>query len=364
MRVRKAETISIYKHAIENSLYLEKTITRKKRLKVLAYILFGVVFFSYRDDDSNSSIVHVINGKSQFRTRNFKGIPELYYGLTFTNWKEIKHQNSHISYISRKERAKALFSSLLSYGNVKSYGGCYAYWLDFCLWSIYISIIKPSVIVSNGHYDRLTTTLSELCRINSVEFHMKQHGLLAADGFYIPHKIHCEKVYAYDDIQADVFRKCIIENDDCLYETWYKPGFEFVSNRFDKFTIGIIENKNVENQVTEIYDILKTISKYGTENHDVVIMLHPLSKQSEYEKLVKNCRCNVTFTREKYIDFNMIISTPSTLAYDYVRSGYTGPIIFAQFILRVKDGLENYKNVIHVGSPDELDHIVAEMLKI
>ncbi len=363
MRFRNTKMITAYKYTIDNTLYLEEKISIKKKIKVLAYNLIGSLLFPHRIDDTAPLTLHVINGKSELSTRHFKKIPELYYGLTFSNWKEIKEQRSHISYIGRSERVKIIFSSILSYKDVKLYGGCYAYWLDFCLWNAYVSKTGTRTLVGNGNYDRLTTTITELCRLYSVSYQMKQHGLISSR-IKIPHKIHCEKMYAFDDVQAELFKKHIIENDDCVYENWYKPGFEFVEKKFDKYTIGIIENKSTINKITEIYDILKSICRYGNKNQNVVIMLHPRSKQSEYEELVRDCKCNVTFTREKIFDYDMIVSCPSTLAYDYLRSDYTRPIIFVEFISSLKYYLEAYENVTYIGSADELDYKMAEMLKI
>ena len=348
-----------YRNVIDNTLYIEKNIKGKKKWCVFVYNLFMILFCPRRNE--STPIVHVINGRSEFRTRNFFDSVDIYYGLTFSNLRDLKDQKCHVSYIGRSRRLFVLFQSFLLYPRLRIKRGCFSYWLDYCLWNTYITIQKPKTIISNGHYDRLTTTLSELCKLHSVEFRMKQHGLLA-NKYDLPHKIICDKVYAFDDIQAVIFREYIIGNQDCQYEMWYQAGFEFVNKDFKRFSIGIIENKSKE--IREIYDILEAVKKYCRKYDDVYIMLHPLSDQMDYKDIMASSICSITFTREKIFDFDMIISTPSTLAYDYLRADYKKPIIFADFKLRMRDVFSKYENVLFVDSADRLNEKLAEIMKL
>ncbi len=345
-----------YRKVLDNTIFIEKTISRSKKLRILLYNLFLIFLAPYIDEIT--PVVHVINGKAEFRTRHFMGSAELYYGLTFSSINDFVSQRKHVSYLKRIKRIGVLVNSFFSYFRLPKFKGCFSYWLDFCLWNEYLEKQKPTILISNGHYDRLTTTLSELCYICSVDFQMKQHGLLP-NTYDIPHRIRCSKVYAFDSIQEKIFKNYIIANNDCIYESWYQSGLTFLESTFSNYTVGIIENRSDE--IQEIYAILRCISNTLKKGEDVTVMLHPLSKADDYKDNVNGCSCNITFTRDKYLNYDLLISTPSTLAYDYLREGYKNPIILADFKHKMKDVFSDYSNVIYVDSEELLNEKVINI---
>lgn len=347
-----------YNSVIKNVIWIENEVDFKKKLKFLLYNILLMIFVPYNGEQKDT--VHVINSRSEFRTRDFLESQDIYYGRTFSNIKELRGQYSHISGLKRRERCRIFVRCIVSYHNVKTVGGCFGYWLDFCIWDRYLGIQRPKVLISNGHYDRLTTTLSVLCELHSIQFWMKQHGLLS-EKVIPPKKIHCNRVYAFDDMQAEIFRRLIVCNDDCEYINWYNPGFKFNHVKFKEYTIGVIENRS--ELICEIYDIITGLKKYCERDMNIYIMLHPLSNEEDYAEEVRNIASQVTFTREKYLDYDLLISTPSTLAYDYIREGYSCPIVLAEFGHGIAESFAGYHNVIHAENAEKLDAILKEYLK-
>jgi len=364
MKAKKygAQVIAItpmYRAAMVNTIWTEKKISIKKKWLVFLFNVFEITFRKYEAD--NYSSVHIVGGKAELRTRNFLGTEDLYYGLTFNSFGEFHNQKSHISFIKRWDRLLVFSKAVFSYHMVKREGGCLAYWLDFCLWNEYLMTQRPETLVSNGHYDRLTTALSELCRLYSIDFQMKQHGLLT-EQYIPPHKIYCNKVYAYDETQADIFRRIIVSNIECDYEMWYDSGIRFTNKEFPRYSIGIIECRS--DVILEIYDILANVDKYGETGTDVYVMLHPLNNEEDYAELVRGCKANVVFTRDKYMDYDVIVATPSTLTYDYIRAGYDKKIILADFGNRLQGTFDAYHNVLYVDTTAKLEKEMIEVLSI
>lgn len=343
--------IEIYKKSLENNYCFEQKTSYLKKMKIILYYLVLIFANDYLPEDEQK--IHIINSKTQLRLSNIGGYVNLYYGILPNKLRCLKEMNTVVSKFTKANRIQILFKAIRSY-HAKISNGNLAYWIDFNFWCNYLCNGKDTEILSNGHYDRLTTMLSYLCESEGIAFSIQQHGLIAKEQ-NLPVKIFCNQLYAFDDNEIAKFKKNVILNETCIYHKRYINDVRFVSSAKDTFTIGIIEQPgNISEDVISM--VLSVFPKAK-----IIIMLHPLSKQAQYKKFAD--MPNLIFSsKEKEWNLDLLVSTASTLAYDYIQNNFQAPILFVDVTNVFPDYRNSYKNLIYIESMTELKLRLKEQI--
>ena len=155
---------------------------------------------------------------------------------------------------------------------------------------------------------------------------MQQHGIISQTQS-VPYKIHCDCLYVFDQNEKRKFLNNVIKNTNCKVIEKYEHTVKFENSKKKSLTIGIIEQP-----VEEAMQIIRIVMNI-CGNYDIYIMLHPRSNIEIYRSL-KKCS-NIHFIEEKEWNLDLVISTPSTLAYDYIRAGFVNPIIFVDIKMNI-----------------------------
>ncbi len=336
--------IGIYNIVLQNNGYLEKKVKFLKKIKMGAYITANMILNSY--DKSRPEYIHIVAGKSELRLIQYKNFEDIYYGDTQKNLKDLLYQKTLFSYFTRKERLMIFVNAILIFFKNRSIKGPVVYWIDFLFWNEFLNVSNAKILLSNGHYDRLTTSLSYLCKSKKILFHMRQHGIILANGM-IPNKIFCDKLYVFDERNKLCFKNSIIRNMDCEYIIEYKNNVRFSTFNKKGRLVGIIENP-----CFEMKKIINCVINYYGSDTMILIMLHPLSKERDYKEFKRK---NVEFISQKIWNIDLLISATSTLAYDYIRNGFTKKILFVDLNGLFPEYKNTFGNLVYLNDLEGLE---------
>lgn len=343
--------IAIYQDAIENNHYFESKISMAKKVKLLMYYVTIMIINMHHIKIYNN--IHVINGKMELKYASNKEYDNIYYGYITGELSQLKQINTHISFCSKKRRITIFFSAIKDYFHLKIKDGCLIYWIDFVFWNYFMSMNKPQEVFSNGHFDRLTTTLAGLCDYYKIRFCMQQHGLISRSQ-KIPHKLHCDCLYVYDQNEKQKFLTNVVQNRDCKVVEKYDYTITFRNSAKNSLRIGVIEQPIKES----LSIIRKVMSACG--EIDIYVMLHPRTNKKKYRSL-KGYK-NIYFMEEKEWNLDLIVTTPSTLVYDYIKAGFTKPIIFVDINRNLSEFKNEYPNVFYLDKIEKLGEIINDKI--
>lgn len=348
--MERKEIISAYQKAIENNNYFEKETPFRKRVKIFLYYIVIILLNDYRP--YNCQRVHVINGKMELKFIKSEEYRPIYYGIFKENSLcGVRRTYTFVSNNKKIERIKLLLKAIRSYN--RAYGGNLAYWIDFCFLNNFILSSGVKILLSNGHYDRLTSASSFLCETYGIQFYIQQHGLIGWKQD-IPCKIYCDKLYAYDKLEIEKFKEKVIGNKNCIYRKRNINNVIFLKSPKTGFTIGVIEQP-----LKEMRDIIEIILESNPTGR-IIVMLHPLSRIEVYKEFTGNK--NIEFLHDKREwNLDIMVSSPSTLAYEYLQNGFQMPVFFVDINCIMEDFKGRYDNLIYI---DNLQLLRKELRKI
>lgn len=340
--------IEAYIKSIDNNACFEKKTTFVKKLKMFGYYMGCIIINKHSGDERKK--IHIINGRAELRLQNIEGYTNIYYGFMPKNFKEFRLKETHLTVFTRKERVGIFFKAIKKYKKSFDEKGNWLYWVDFFFWNEYLKKVQPKVVLSNGHYDRLTTALSYLCKKVGITFYIQQHGLIY-ENQYLAHKIFCDKFYAFDAKEEDKFRRNIILNENCCYEINYIKTVHFTNDITEMNLIGIIDQP-----IKEMENIIDTVMKCFPDKK-ILVMMHPLCDVSKYKKY-SNWPNIVFDSTRKELNLELLVAGASTLVYDYLQEGFSNRIIF----IDLTGGFSQYKymsdNLVYINSVDELEAVL------
>ncbi|WP_276947862.1 hypothetical protein [Acetatifactor muris] len=292
----------------------DKAVGRAKNgTKVCWYSLFICLFNKYHKADSSE--LFIVSGKAEMRRKGHEDILTLQYALTSSSIFDYHKMLTHVSYIGYFSRIKLIIMACRLKKNKEIPFG---YFLDYILWREFFSILKADQIWGYGHYDRLTTQIALLSVQFGKKYCMRQHGLLS-NNMNLPHKIPVNRIIAFDENEIEKFKNQIILNSNCEYQTEYVSSVDFQYTEKSGKRIGIIDTP-----IEEMIELIRLVEKYRLDA-EYIVMLHPLSKIRK--NFLNRERMKLVEGKKKELNFDVIFSGPSTLAYDYIRAGFNNPII-------------------------------------
>lgn len=95
------------------------------------------------------------------------------------------------------------------------------------------------------------------------------------------------------------------------------------------------------------------------EKYRVYIILHPMSKKKDYKEFISN---NIFFTRERVGNAEIVVSSISTLFYNYLRSGYKGRIMVVDTAKGMNFSRNKYSNLEYYDSLSGFNKSLREIL--
>ena len=111
--------------------------------------------------------------------------------------------------------------------------------------------------------------------------------------------------------------------------------------------------------IKEMRDIIEIILESNPTGR-IIVMLHPLSRIEVYKEFTGNK--NIEFLHDKREwNLDIMVSSPSTLAYEYLQNGFQMPVFFVDINCIMEDFKGRYDNLIYI---DNLQLLRKELRKI
>lgn len=174
------------------------------------------------------------------------------------------------------------------------------------------------LIVTSEHYDRWAILVDRICQDSKNKCQIIQHGSLKGLltnsylGFEVPNKLsHISEIFVYDDIELEIFKKYIIKQNVLNLQVHYinlDVKLEKISNNdFSILFIGHVLCENNQINLAELIssEIISCVIYYKE---------HPKARATKFAREGKWIFIN----KDDYFpDVDVVISYPSTLAYQY-----------------------------------------------
>lgn len=325
--------------------------TGKNGLKIFAYNIVLCLINRYRPILKKD--IFVVNGKAHKKFANLSGYKTIFYSITEKKLCNYIHLDTHVSNVKYIERVYAFFEALKCKSTMP-----FGYRFDFVLWKYFLKSMTGEKIVYSGHYDRLSTQISLLADSFGIKYCMKQHGLIKS-GVYVPCKLKVSQATVFDRNELEKFRQNVILNDDCNYLIEYKSSVPFCHTDKEYFRVGMVEQP-----LKQTIEILQVANKYFAPNC-VTVMMHPLSNTDYIEHEINGM--NISYSKEKEMNYDVILALSSTLVYDYLRNGFEKPIILFDCLNLFEEIGYEYPNVCVCKSIEQFEkevRIVSETHQI
>lgn len=349
------DLITIFLKGVENDKAAGNPHSKRQKLNIILFYSFAL-FFSKKNPSSHGTLAF-INGNRGYE-KLLSGEKDSYYvfhGSFFKKMSNLRKYNSAFSIMNFQERVNMTYTCLEIFfknrDQIKSIG----FWMEFYL--LYTLAIKcqPSRIITPGFADRQTTWFAYICLENKMRLEIFQHGLIYQ--LEILNKIPCSKIYAYDQIQVELFQKYMISNSDCEYEiVGFKSILHFVDyKKANEVLVGIATQINPQ-VIDEIIDNLLDIQN----DFLIILMVHPSERVSNYNKYRSNSRIIIE-PQKRYINLDLLITQNSTIAYDYLYGDFKGKIfrIDSSGYLCALDYIDE---IVYIKNHDNIKEIVGNYI--
>ncbi len=326
--------IKLYRGVLKNAYFINQYPSFRRNRNLFLYFLFGL-FIKKRILHSSKVYFHYTNKPAELR--GFDGFDIVYYGKQ-NGLKGYISLPGLYAYMSNTEMIRLFIYSKKSHKYCDS-NIPFFYWLEFLSFDYFLHKNDISILMTNDHYTKVGTSFSLLCEYRGISYMIKQHGFTIR-GKSLPQRLYCSRVYAYDDLQASIFRECIIKNLDCEYINRYVDYIDFTNINCDRKIIAIIENKSP--RMNEIIRKVIDATNNSEDKYYVFIQLHPMSKKGDYREYALE---GVKFTRDRIGNAEVVVSPFSALFYNYLRSGYKGRIMLVDTEKMVIEFRGKYPNL-------------------
>ncbi|MRF60478.1 hypothetical protein [Citrobacter portucalensis] len=202
-------------------------------------------------------------------------------------------------------------------------------------------------IVSSEHYDRWAVLIDVISGKKKNRYTLVQHGSLKALdsnaylAFQIPYKLkHVGKIVVFDELEYKFFSDKILDPSltEIIEVEYSKPELSLSQVTSSQLTLLFIGHSLCEKEQLRICSQINR----KINNCTIYYKEHPKARASLE---VRNFNFNFITDDRFFPDVDIVISYPSTLAYQYEEKGI--PVLF---------------HGLHVVHSDEVDEIVAKVI--
>lgn len=349
------KVLEAYHYGLDNDAEFGPKVTVKKKIKIILYYCLLILLCKYNNQSVTKA--KVVNGKKERQISDPDERTVLYYGIVGTVSESFKTAYTNISGMKRAKRIRIFFEAFWTYIRDRKIGGNFAYWLCFSYWHSFISCNQLTELMQFGQCDRLSTQLSYLAKIYGVDFIIQQHGF-AWFTRPNPRKMYAKKVYAFDDVEIEKFKKCIVANSDCEYEIKYKCTVTFSKEKLSNAhcNIGFVDQHLVE----DVHTLMKGVLKY-CDDSKIYVMLHPRTGKEVFAQYCD--KGDVTILQdEKVFDVDLLVANTSTLIFDYLQSGFKAPIVVGDLSKMFPEYRDKFENLYYTDNIEEFETVLNQKI--
>lgn len=295
------------------------------KLKYMVWFVLLIFAAPYKKEPSNRFIC-ANTPISYRRLMDFCHVDECFtFARLNSNLKGMRQNKSILSPFSFIERIKITGNAIsFYYRNRKCLKGYMHFILEYYAIAEYMIKFKPKTLISSGMYDRYCTLLTHLAKGYGIESIGVQDG--AAIDINVPYKVYCDKMYAFDEFEAETIKKFML-NKDCEYiytgfvsylkwETYDKKG---------KKVIAVASQDWFTDKTKEL--VREIANKIDPEKYKLIVYPHYRETKSQYDDIVREFPQIKIITDVRHSNIDLLITFYSTIVYDFWSVNKELPVI-------------------------------------
>lgn len=326
---------------------LETNGSKKFAYKFKYFIWFILLLLvSPQKEAVSDRAIFVMSVLSEKRLKNFCKTDEVYsFGKLNNKLHDMKVKMSTISPFSKAERVKLFFGGIGYYLRHKTQlSGYLHYVMEYYSIGEFFIRFRPKEVVTPGMYERYSTLISYLahgigCKIIGV-----QDG--AAIDINVPYKVYCDKMYAFDEFEAETIKKFML-NKDCEYI--YTGFVSYLKwQTYDKKGKKVIAVASQDWFTDKTKELVRAIAnKLDTEKYELIVYPHYRETRSQYDDIMREFPQIKIITDVRHSNIDLLITYYSTIVYDFWSVNKDLPVI----CLHLKGYEANYykRNNVYVA---------------
>ena len=350
----EASIASISNHESYNS-------GQKKRNLIYAikYIIwFGLLVFiaPYKKESSNKFIC-AMTPNNYRRLTDFCRVDECFtFARLNSGLSGMRKNRSILSPFNFWERIKYLFEAVFFYfhyrDNLKGY---MHFILEYYSVAEYMIKFQPTTLISPGMYDRYCTLLTYLAKGFGIESIGVQDG--AAIDIKVPYKVYCDKMYAFDEFEADTIKKFML-NENCEFIlTGFISYLKWAEYPKTKKLIAVASQDWFTDKTKEL--VRAIANNIDFNKYEIIIYPHYRETISQYNDIMHEFPQIKIIAGVRHSNIDLLITFYSTIVYDFWSVNKDLPVICLHI-----DGYEatyyRRKNVYVTESIEEISRILSE----
>lgn len=301
--------------------------------------------------------IFVMSPLSEKRLKDFCKTEDVYsFGKLNSKLNDMKVKRSTISPFKKAERVKLFFRGVGYYLRHRAeLSGYLHYVMEYYSIGEFLIKFSPKEVVTPGMYERYSTLISYLAHGFGIKIIGVQDG--AAVDIGVPYKLYCDKMYAFDEFEADTIKKFML-NENCEF---ILTGF-ISYLKWDKYpkTKKLIAIASQDWFTDKTKELVRAIANNIDFNkYEIIIYPHYRETLSQYNDIVHEFPQIKIITGVRHSNIDLLITFYSTIVYDFWSVNKDLPVICLHI-----DGYEaNYyrrKNVYVTESIEEISRILSE----
>ncbi len=289
--------------------------TNLYKAKYICWIGLSILF-SPRIKINNNRFVAVITSIGEKRIEELYPNEDIFrFARLNDSFANLMLNRSVLSPYGRLKRIGVLCDSLAFFWRHRNELKKYVHFsIEYYFIANYLCHFSIDEIVFQGVYDRYNTFFSYIGKALGIRLVAVQDGACIVSS--IPRKLHCDKVFCFNEFEEENYRK-IVESNSCEYvHIGYRSLIKW-SRFYDssKFIIGIASQDWLTSKTMEIIDALMNYS----QSKEYIVILFPHYRESllSYQEVIKKYPQLIVEDRYRYSNINVLITYYSTIVYDF-----------------------------------------------
>lgn len=336
--------LSAFNASIANQECLDKKLNSIYKIKYFFWYMM-LIFISPYKKFHDDYLAFAVTPISLNRVKDF------YKGNIFCLGRmnsKISNMRKNISMVSPYSVIKRIILTLNGtkfyikhYKKVKKNFGIF---LEYFAINEYIKKHSPKKVIYSGMYDRYCTFITNLAKEYGIETIGVQDG--AAIDINVPYKVYCDKMYAFDEFEAETIKKFML-NKDCEYI--YTGFISYLKwETYDKKGKKVIAVASQDWFTDKTKELVRAIAnKLDTEKYELIVYPHYRETKSQYDDIMREFPQIKIITDVRHSNIDLLITFYSTIVYDFWSVNKNLPVI----CLHLKGYEANYykRNNVYVA---------------
>lgn len=347
--------LNAFNASIANQERLDKKINSLYKIKYFFWYIM-LIFISPYKKIQDSCLAFAVTPISLKRIKDFYTGNIFFLGRMNSKISDMRKNISMLSPYSVSKRIKITLNGtkfyIKHYKKVKKHFGIF---LEYYAINEYIKKHSPQKIIYSGTYDRYCTFITNLAKGYGIKILGLQDG--AATDIKIPYKIYCDKMYAFDEFEAQTIKK-FNGNENCEYI--YTGFISYLKwETYDKKSKKVIAVASQDWFTEKTKELVRAIAnKTDPEKYELIVYPHYRETKSQYDDIMGEFPQIKIITDVRHSNIDLLITFFSTIVYDFWSVNKDLPVI----CLHLKGYEANYYKRNNVYVAENIQGVVEKIM--